>query len=190
MSLGAGGQMIGQVFQHKSDYRSSEQVALLHLHGKLYCRAESLKPKPFITLNPVTLEEEEKEEFELEKEDKNLEWKTNEETGRSLTYSPLFSDGNLIYVISQRHAPKPKGKFSLMLIRKQRVLKKRRTTSRLCWSWKHTRLVPRSSLSKRSLYTKTRSKSLTLRGTTLSISSRRLALQPMDKPLWFTPPSQ
>lgn len=60
--------MIGQVYQHKSEYRSGEQVALLYLNGKLYCRAESIKPKPFVVINPSTLEEE-KEEFELEKED-------------------------------------------------------------------------------------------------------------------------
>lgn len=63
-------------------------------------RAESLKPKPFIRVDPATLEEDEKEEFELDKEDKNLEWKANEETGRSLTYTPLFSDGTNIFVIS------------------------------------------------------------------------------------------
>jgi hypothetical protein len=76
----------------------------------VYVRAESLKPKPFIRLDPSTLEEDEKEEFELEKEDRNLEWKSNEETGRSLTHTPLFSDGTNIYVVSQRKAPKVKGK--------------------------------------------------------------------------------
>jgi hypothetical protein len=59
-----------------------------------------MKPKPFIRLNLSTLDEDTKEEFELEKEDKNLEWKENEETGRSLTFTPLFSDGHYIYVIS------------------------------------------------------------------------------------------
>lgn len=83
----------------------------MYLNGKLYCRAESLKPKPFIRINPNTLEEDEKEEFELDKEDKNLEWKSNDETGRSLTYTPLFSDGHYIYVVSQRKTPKPKGKI-------------------------------------------------------------------------------
>lgn len=102
--------MIGQVYQHKNEYKSGEQVSLLHLNGKLYVRADSLKPKPFVRVDPTTLDEEEKEEFELEKEDRNLEWKSNEETGRSLTYTPLFSEGTYIYVISQRKAPKAKGK--------------------------------------------------------------------------------
>ncbi len=51
-------------------------------------------------LNASTLEEDSKEEFELEKQDKNLEWKENEDNGRSLTYTPLISDGQYIYVIS------------------------------------------------------------------------------------------
>jgi hypothetical protein len=110
MGSGSGGQMIGQVQSHKKDYRSGEQVYLMHLNGKLYVRAESLKPKPFARLDSATLEEDEKEELELDKEDRNLEWKANEETGRSLTYTPLFSDGTNIYVISQRKAPKAKGK--------------------------------------------------------------------------------
>ena len=52
-----------------------------------------------MSINPNTLEEE-KDEFELEKEDQNLEWKENEETGRSLTHTPLISDGRYIYVIA------------------------------------------------------------------------------------------
>lgn len=60
--------MIGQVYQHKNEYKSGEQVSLLYLNGKLYLRADSIKPKPFVSINPNTLEEE-KDEFELEKED-------------------------------------------------------------------------------------------------------------------------
>lgn len=75
-------------------------------------RSESLKPKPFVRLDPTTLEEDEKEEFELEADKNNLEWKENEETGRSLTFTPLFTDGHYLYVISQRKAPKAaKGKY-------------------------------------------------------------------------------
>lgn len=88
-------------------------MSLLYLNGKLYCRADSIKPKPFVLLNPQTLEEQ-KEEFELEKEDQNLEWKENEDTGRSLTYTPLITDGHYIYVIAQKKAPKKKkGNFIL-----------------------------------------------------------------------------
>lgn len=87
-------------------------MSLLYLNGKLYSRAESQKPKPFVSINPATLEEE-KEEFELEKEDKNLEWKENEETGRSLTFTPLITDGEYIYVVAQKKAPKKKGKVYL-----------------------------------------------------------------------------
>jgi hypothetical protein len=53
-----------------------------------------------VRLNASTLEEDSKEEFELEKQDKNLEWKENEENGRFLTQTPLISDGQFIYVIS------------------------------------------------------------------------------------------
>ena len=99
MGTGALGQMIAQVYLHKNEYRSGETTSLLHLNGKLYCRSEAIKPKPFVVINTTTLEEE-KEEFELEKEDQNLEWKENEETGRSLTFTPLISDGRYIYVIA------------------------------------------------------------------------------------------
>ena len=111
MGTGSAGQMIGQVYQHNPAFRS-EQTYLVHLNGKLYCRAEALKPKPFVVVNATTLEEE-KDEFELEKEDQNLEWKENEETGRSLTHTPLMTDGNYLYVVAQKKAPKKKpGKYS------------------------------------------------------------------------------
>ena len=37
---------------------------------------------------------------------KNLEWKENADTGRSLTFTPLITDGNYIYAIAQKKAPK------------------------------------------------------------------------------------
>ena len=101
LKLGTGsmGQMMGQAYRRNADFKSGEQVSLVFVNGKLYCRAESMKPKPFVVVNPETLEEE-KDEFELEKEDQNLEWKSSAETGRSLTYTPLMSDGELLYVVT------------------------------------------------------------------------------------------
>lgn len=87
----------------------------MYLNNQLYVRSESNKPKPFVRINTESLEEE-KEEVELEKEDQNLEWKENEETGRSLTYTPLFSDGQYIYVISRRKAPKKKNGKNIEII--------------------------------------------------------------------------
>ncbi len=53
----------------------------------------------------MTLEEE-KDNLELEKEEQNLEWKENKDTGRSLTATPLFTDGTYIYVVAQKKASK------------------------------------------------------------------------------------
>jgi hypothetical protein len=59
--------MIGQVFQHLPDYRKDEHVQILKLNDHIYVRSLKLKPKPFVRLNAQTLEEDSKEEFELEK---------------------------------------------------------------------------------------------------------------------------
>ena len=40
---------------------------MVFMNGKIYFRSEEMKPKPFVTIDPDTLEEM-KEEFELEKE--------------------------------------------------------------------------------------------------------------------------
>lgn len=115
MGTGNVGQMMGQVYQHKPEFKNGESVDLMCLNGKLYCRSKSEENHPFVVLNTQTLEEQ-KIEFQLEKEDRNLEWKTDEETGRSLTSTPLLTDGQDIYVIAQYTAAKKKGKILLILI--------------------------------------------------------------------------
>ena len=99
MSTGSSEHMMGQIFVNNAKYRNEEKVQLMYLNGKLYCRSEQMKPKPFVIVNVATLEEE-KEEIEMEKVDKNLEWKENEDSGRSLTYTPIITDGNYVYVIA------------------------------------------------------------------------------------------
>ena len=100
--------MMGEVYLHKSDYRSGENVSLMFLNGKLYCRSSEVKPAPFVLLNPVTLEEEktEEKEDEVDKEGQTLAWAANEDTGRSLEFTPLITDGQLVYVIALQKTPK------------------------------------------------------------------------------------
>ena len=74
-------------------------ASILALNGKLYFRSKKFKHKPFILINPTTLEIE-REEVEIEKGPFSLEWKKNEESGRYLTHTPLFTDGKYIYVVS------------------------------------------------------------------------------------------
>ena len=55
MSTGSGNMMTGKVLMHKSDYRSGENCSLLYFRGKLLVRTESVKPKPFVIVDPETL---------------------------------------------------------------------------------------------------------------------------------------
>ena len=57
---------------HKNEYRSGEEVTMALVNGKLLVRSEEMKPKPFVIVNPDTLEES-KEEIVLEKGEKNCE---------------------------------------------------------------------------------------------------------------------
>lgn len=56
-------------------------------------------------VDPESLKEEEKFEPELEKEGPTMLWteKKNEETGRHLQDSPMFTDGTYFYLVSQKH---------------------------------------------------------------------------------------
>jgi len=92
--------MIGKVYKHKPDFRSGQISSMVCFNGKLYFRCEETKPKPFVVVDTETLEEL-KVEFELEKEETNLEWKESEEIGRFLTFTPMFTDGTFLYVVAQ-----------------------------------------------------------------------------------------
>jgi hypothetical protein len=80
----------------------------MYFQKKLYVRNADCKPAPFQVFNPETLEEIKPEEgdktFEPKEGDERcLKWKElSEETGRSLEYTPLITDGQLVYVISIR----------------------------------------------------------------------------------------
>jgi hypothetical protein len=89
----------GAVKNHNADLRSGEDVNMVFLNGKILLR--SSEAKPFVYIDPETLEEKKDEELELEKEGPNLQWEANEDTGRSLTFTPLITDGQYLYVIAK-----------------------------------------------------------------------------------------
>ena len=73
--------------------------------GKIYMRSSDYKPAPFVTIECETLQEvkiEPELKFDEQSKDKpTIQWlDANEETGRSLGFSPMFSDGTFIYVIA------------------------------------------------------------------------------------------
>ena len=102
--------MIGKVYAHKESYRKDEKVKLLYMNGVILVRSQKAKERPFYLLDPVTLEE--KREFlEIEKDNINAEWREDKENNRYMTFTPLFTDSNFLYLLSYK---KPeKGKLSL-----------------------------------------------------------------------------
>ena len=75
------------------------------VEGKIYMRSSDYKPAPFVTIECETLQEVKiKPELKFDEQSKDkptIQWlDANEETGRSLGFSPMFSDGTFIYVIA------------------------------------------------------------------------------------------
>lgn len=125
LSQGVDGQTPGKLKIHNPELRSGEDISLVFIKDKLILR--SSEATPYRVVDPETLEEKEyKEEEEDEEEDeeqrkekknkKTLKWEANEDTGRSLTFSPLFTDGQFLYVISKLKVPKLNGKSCLLTI--------------------------------------------------------------------------
>jgi hypothetical protein len=81
------------------------------LNGQLYMRHEDIKPAPFVLIDKNTLQEVKMEpeiNFEpKEGEKQSLQWtEEDEETKRSLAYTPLVTDGSFLYVIARQGPPK------------------------------------------------------------------------------------
>ena len=105
LSEGKGQTLPGTLKNRNPDLRS-EDCRMVYINGKILLR--SSETKPFVYIDPETLKEEEVEMDFEGIEGPTLEWKTNEETGRSLTHSPLMFDGTYLYVVSRNKAVKSK----------------------------------------------------------------------------------
>lgn len=98
--------MAGRVESINPDFAKSKASMML-FEDKLYLRYEDLKPAPFVTVDKETLQVVKMDpelKFEpKEGETQSLNWvETDEVSGRSLAYTPLITDGELIYVIARK----------------------------------------------------------------------------------------
>jgi hypothetical protein len=86
--------------------------SLMLFKNQLYVRNSEDKPLPFKiydadTLERVEIEDEEKRYEPAEGETRSLQWtELNEETGRQLGETPLFTDGTFLYVLARRQKTK------------------------------------------------------------------------------------
>ena len=77
------------------------------MNGIIIVRSSTAKDRPFYILDPVTLEEK-REFFEIEKDNINPEWREDKENNRYMTHTPLFTDSNLLYILSYKKPEKGK----------------------------------------------------------------------------------
>ena len=103
LSMGAQGSMPGRIVAVNKELDKEGTIMLFE--GKIYMRSPDFKPAPFVTIECETLKEV-KIEPELKFDDQSkdrptIQWlDESEETGRSLGFSPMFTDGTLVYVIA------------------------------------------------------------------------------------------
>jgi hypothetical protein len=103
LSMGVQGGMPGKIMAVNKELDKEGTIMLFE--GKIHMRSQDFKPAPFVTIECETLKEV-KIEPELKFDDQSkdqptIQWlDANEETGRSLGFSPMFTDGTFIYVIA------------------------------------------------------------------------------------------
>lgn len=103
-STNSHGRMAGRAFAENADYQRTD-VSMMLYDGKLYVRYKELAPEPFIVLDKHTLREvdvDPDQDYEPEEGGKSIHWtERDEDTGRSLAYTPLITDGKHVYVIAR-----------------------------------------------------------------------------------------
>lgn len=102
--------MPGKIIAFNPDLAKSDASMML-FEDVLLVRYKDLAPAPFVKVDKNTLKEI-KQETEVKYDPKegdhhSIQWKEKDETtGRSLTYTPLITDGALLYVICQQYQTK------------------------------------------------------------------------------------
>jgi len=123
ISSGSDGSMPGKIVAMNSSLKPSMHSMML-FKGKIYLRHEDIKPAPFVNINRYSLqvekldpelkfdEEESKDDKEkTEPKPETIQWlEEDKKTGRALGYTPLITDGNMLYVISLLNKPKKEDK--------------------------------------------------------------------------------
>jgi hypothetical protein len=97
LSVGTQDKMAGTIEGFNADFAKSDASMMLY-NDQLYIRHSDLAPAPFVIVDKYSLKEI-KQEPELKFEPKegdhhSIQWKAKDEnTGRSLTYTPMICDG-------------------------------------------------------------------------------------------------
>lgn len=101
----------GEVVQINEAVDNLAFQSMMILNDKIYIRHEDMEKSCLSIFDMNTLEEIKRESEEKiepkEGSDKSILWKSeDEETGRSMTFSPMTTDGTYVYLISRRCQPK------------------------------------------------------------------------------------
>lgn len=101
----------GEIVQINDSVADLAMQSMIILDNKIYIRHNNQEKSCLSIFNMQTLEEVKRETEEKiepkEGSDKSILWKSeDEDTGRSLTYSPMATDGTFVYLLSRRCKPK------------------------------------------------------------------------------------
>jgi hypothetical protein len=107
ISTGSDGRTPGRIIAVNAEF-DKNLASMMQLEDKIYIRHSEIKPAPFTVIDKNTLQEvkiDPEIKFETN-QTQTIQWKSEDDFGRSLEYTPLITDGTFVYVIAKYRTPK------------------------------------------------------------------------------------